>query len=530
MIIETNVNKNLSALREASQVLTQGATAKPARVHQSCEIAAHLETTPDTQDGRLIFKATALFDGPHTRAGQTDTYVVRPEQVKPCLDNLNKGAGFAPGSVLVFGNAWRDQENGLVSIGWVTTAISTQKAKAGLNGHHTRSLEQVYAQMPVLDFTNVNRAPGEPERIRWPLGLDRIEARAPIDRRWQTVTFDRDWLKEKLGAAWEARQQDLISLNLRLPVLYPEQAVPVWDEASAANGIAVLLAEHPFRSVLTRVCDGESVATRWQPLMRGVDTTAWAEQLLAQTPGFDAEGRPVADPETGEQIMVDQFSLIQGVDNRLLLDAAQREDVHIEFLPRDSLLLATKNAPGLANDVKAILQSASARDLHAIAFAFGDDPEAVSRVALILQRQPDHKTFVVGNPIRLDTGPTYTVANVPSPHLQIPASLPASASTGAPAAEPPEPPLESARFDDLPPLAEDDFELDDAAVNAALGPPPAAPAASAAPPAAPAPRTSRVDGASPPSAAIPTPPTSAPTSTPPFGSPSSARVRSAPRL
>lgn len=488
MSSKTNININIGALRQESQAITQGAIAKPARAHQSCEVAARLEAPPDTEGGRLVLQATALFDGPHTRAGHTDAYAVRPEQVKACLENLNKGAGFAPGSVLVFGNAWRDQETGVVSIGWVTTAISAQKAKAELNGHQARTLAQVYAQMPVLDFTNVHRAPGEPERIRWPLGLDAIHARVQVAGRWQTVTRDRDWLKEQLGAAWETRQQDTVSLNLRLPVLYPEQAVPVRDLASATNGMVALLAEHPYRSVLTRVSDGAAIATRWQPLMRGSDAVEWAAKLLARTPGFDADGRPVADSETGEQVLVDQFALIEKIDNRLLLDAARRGDVRMEFLPRESLLLATKNAPGLANTVKAILQASCARDLRQIAFAFGEDPEAVSRVALILQRQPDDKLFVVGNPIRLDVGPSYTVATVPSPHLPIP---PAPAT--APEAEPP---LEAATAADIPPLGEEDeFELDRAALDAALAEPFTARAASAVP-AAP------VDGDAPPTPAV----------------------------
>ena len=99
MSSKTNININIGALRQESQAITQGAVAKPARAHQSCEVAARLEAPPDTEGGRLVLQATALFDGPHTRAGHTDAYAVRPEQVKACLENLNKGAGFAPGSV-----------------------------------------------------------------------------------------------------------------------------------------------------------------------------------------------------------------------------------------------------------------------------------------------------------------------------------------------------------------------------------------------------------------------------------------------
>ena len=76
--------------------------------------------------------------------------------MKACLENLNKGAGFAPGSVLVFSNAWRDQETGVVSIGWVTTAISAQKAKAELNGHQARTLAQTRGiRCVVLDYESL---------------------------------------------------------------------------------------------------------------------------------------------------------------------------------------------------------------------------------------------------------------------------------------------------------------------------------------------------------------------------------------
>ena len=450
-----------STLRTQSQQTSLGATAKPPTSHQSCDVIVRLEAPPDTQNGRLSFQATALFDGPHTQAGQTDTYVARPERTRECLENLNKGAGSGPGSVLAFGNAWRDQESNTVSIGWVNTAISAQKAKGELNHHHHRRIEMAFAQMPVLDFTNVNRAPGEPERVRWPLGLDTIQARAPVDGRWQTAIFHRDWLKDKLQATWEARHQDQVSLNLRLPILYPEQAMRVRNSMDARTALHALLKEHPYRSILTRISDGQAVETRWQPLMRGADVTEWAAQLLSQTPGYDQQGRPVADPDTGEQVRVDRFSLIQGVNNDLLFDAAQQGQLDIEFLPREALLVASKNAVGLANDIKQILQAETAADLRSVAFTFGNDPEAIARVALVLQQQGD-RTYVVSGPFRLDTLPSYTVATVPSPYLRLP-SQPIRPTQDVDA------PLESATVQDIPPLsAEDDFTLDAATLDAVL--------------------------------------------------------------
>lgn len=456
-----NNTNSLEELRARTHAATLGATAKPPRAHQSCEIVARLEAVPVTENGQLNFRATALFDGPHTPAGQMDTYVVRPDRVRECLENLNKGAGAQPGSVLVFGNAWRDQQTDTVSIGWVTTALSAQKAQAGLNGHQHRRVVAVYAQMPVLEFTNTRPEAGEPTRIRWALGLDHLEARVNTGREWRPVTFDRPWLTAKLEAAWEARQQESVQINLRLPVLYPDQAVAVRDLPSATNGLVRLLAEHPYRGVLTRVGDGQRVETRWQPLMRGQDAAEWTARLLAQTPGFDDRGQPVCDPETGEQVLVDAFSLIEGIDNRLLFAAAQAGQVQVEFLPRESLLVATKKAPGLANDVKSILQAASNTELYQIAFAFGADPTAVSRVALVLQDTDDRaRTYVVAGPHRLEPGPTFTVASVPSPHLQTPVGPPA----------PDEPPLEEAHVADdredesaappIPPVDDPAFELD----------------------------------------------------------------------
>lgn len=456
-------------LRTQSQQASLGATAKPPTTHQSCDVIVRLEAPPDTQGGRLAFRATALLDGPHTQAGQTDTYVVRAERTRECLENLNKGAGSSPGSVLAFGNAWRDQDSDTVSIGWVNTAISAQKVKGELNHHHHRRIEMAFAQMPVLDFTHVNRAPGEPERVRWPLGLDTIQARVQVEGRWQTATFHRDWLKDQLQAAWEARQRDHVSINLRLPVLYPEQAVPVRSPMDAGAALQALLAEHPYRSILTRISDGQAVETRWQPLMRGTEVAEWAAQLLSQAPGYDDQGGPVADPDTGEQVMVDRFSLIQGVNNDLLFDAAQKGQLEIEFLPRETLLVASKNAVGLANDIKQILQAETAADLRSVAFTFGNDPEAVARVALVLQQQDD-RTYVVSGPFRLDAMPSYTLATVPSPHLR----LPSGSSTPALEADAP---LESATVQDIPPLsAEEDFALDAATLDAVLDGPSTAPA------------------------------------------------------
>ena len=167
----------LDELKSQSAQLTRGATAQAPVQHASCNVIARLDAPPDTRDGRLVLRATPLFDGPHTQAGQTERFVARNEQVKSCLDNFNKGAGAGVGSILALGNAWQDQESGAVSFGWINTALSAQKARARMNHHQDLRIEQVFAQMPVLDFTNVERAPGEPDRIRWSLGLDRTQAR-----------------------------------------------------------------------------------------------------------------------------------------------------------------------------------------------------------------------------------------------------------------------------------------------------------------------------------------------------------------
>jgi len=485
----------IDELKERSGALTHGATAKAPTPHLSCNVIAKLEAPPDTQGDTLILQATPLFNGPHTTAGQTETFTVRPERVKECKDNLNKGVGGGPDSVLAFGNVWRDRDTGTLSVGWINTCISAQKVKGEMNHHQNRTVVQVYAQMPVLDFTNVHRAPGEPERIRWPLGLDRIEARALSGTRWQTVTFKRDGLKEKLEAAWSARAQEGVSVNLRLPVLRPEQALPVRDEAEAARALNTLLATDHYRSVLTRIGVGESVETRWQPLMRGEHVADWSTQLLSRAPGFDEDGHPVADPETGEHIMVDQFSLIQGINNDVLFEAARQGLLHIEFLPRDTVLVASKNAMGLANDIKSILQSDSAADLRSVAFAFGHDPEAVSRVALVLQQQ-DERTYVVAGPFRLDRGPVYSLATVPSRNLTWASPVTTPVAAFNPEAEPP---MAPASVEDIPTLDDADFELDAAALDAALEERPAAPAAS-----------DRMRPADPIPAHPATPPTSAP--------------------
>ena len=453
-------------LKKQSAQISRGATAKAPVAHASCNVIARLDAPPDTRDGRLILRATPLFDGPYTAAGRAETFVVREARVKECLDNLNKGAGGGAGSVLAFGNAWRDRETGDLSVGWINTCVSAQKVKGELNHHQTRRVEQVFAQMPVLDFTNVRRAAGEPERVRWPLGQDFAEARVQAGGRWQTVAFDRAWLKEKLAQAWDARTQESVSVNLRLPVLRPERSRAVVDRAGAREALVELLAADRYRSVLTRIggrAPGEAGSdARWQPLMRGESAGEWADHLLSRGPGFDASGAPVFDPETGEQVPVDRFSLIEGVDNGVLFDAAARGELAVEFLPRDTLLVGSKNAVGLANDIKAILQSESADDLHAISFTFGRDPEAVARVALVLQRQ-DERTYIVAGPFRLDTGPSHSPATVPSPHWR-----PAAPAAEARSATEPEAPLEPATVRDIPDLDEDDFELDRAALGAAL--------------------------------------------------------------
>ncbi len=452
---------SFDALRTASEATTRGATAKAPATHHSCNVIARLEAPPETQGDALILRATPLFDGPHTATGRMDTFVVRADRIKECKDNLNKGAGGGVGSILALGNAWRDADRGVISVGWINTCISAQKVQGALNHHQNRDVVQVYAQMPVLDFTNVHRGVGEPARIRWALGKDAMTMRVANGSRWTPVVFDRRWLQEKLAQAWEARAQDHVSINLRLPVLRPEQARPARDAAEAAEALDTLLSADRYRSILTRISNGGETETRWQPLMRGEHPGEWIAQLLARVPGFDGQGHPVADPDTGEQVQVDRFALIEGIDNPVLFDAAARGEVQIEFIPRDALLVASKNAVSLANDIKTILQSETADDLHAVAFTFGRETEAVSRVALVLQQQAD-RTYVVAGPFRLDVGPAYTPATVPSPYGPAPAS---PAADRDPAAED-EPSWESATVQDLPELADEDFELSQAALDA----------------------------------------------------------------
>jgi len=245
--------------------------------------------------------------------------------------------------------------------------------------------------------------------------------------------------------------------------------------------------------------------------MRGERAAEWAARLLSKAPGFDEGGEPVADPETGESVQVDRFSLIEGINNDVLFDAAGRGELSVEFLPRDTLLVASKNAVGLAHDVKAILQSESAADLRAVHFTFGRDPEAVSRVALVLQRH-DERTYVVAGPFRLDTGPNYSPATVPSPHWQLPAA-PVATDARAPVEPEPEPPLEPATVQDIPELGGDDFELDQATLGVALeAPPPAsasAPVGAPQPPRAPQPLPRRAETVLPAPAPASPPPASA---------------------
>jgi hypothetical protein len=154
----------------------------------------------------------------------------------------------------------------------------------------------------------------------------------------------------------------------------------------------------------------------------------------------------------------------------------------------------------MANQIKQVLGAASNAELYAIRFAFGDDRDAVSRVAVVLQQQPDYRLAVAG-PFRLDTGPAYTPASVPSAHIAPP--LPAAVPTAAPpATAPPGQPLPAGEaFGDLPD-ADVAFDVDalieqahreaDARVEAPAAPPPTVPPperkprkASPAPPPAP---------------------------------------------
>ena len=427
---------DLNTLREQSHLATGGALPPPRTSGRTCEIVATLESIVERQGDSLTLRATALFEGPHTQAGHSDLYRVRPDRINACVDNLHKGVGSQPGSVLVFGGAWRNPADGVVSVGWINTAISAQKAQARMNGHADRSVVELYAQMPVLEFPNTDRQPGEPRWIRWGLACDAAALAVDAGGGWQTLTFDRPWLVEKLRQAWEQRAQPDLKINLWLPTLRVDQAVAVTDAEGVIQETARFLRENAYRQVLARVSDGMAVATRFLPYRPpdAREPETWARSVFAPTPGFDAEGHPVFDPTTGEQVQVDRYSLMEGVSNAILLAYAARREVTVELLPRENLLLATKNAPGMAHQVKQVLNATSNAELYAIRFAFGDDRDAVSRVAVVLQQQPDYRLAVAG-PFRLDAGPAYSPASVPSIHITPPVHLaiaPAASSTATP--------------------------------------------------------------------------------------------------
>lgn len=442
---------DLQTLREHSHLATGGAAPQPRAGGRTCEIVARLEAIIERQGDRLQLRATALFDGPYTQAGQTDLYSVRLDRVNACVDNLHKGAGSQPGSVLVFGGAWRNPADGSVSVGWINTAISAQKVQARMNGHSDRCVVELYAQMPVLEFPNVDRQPGEPRWIRWGLACDTAALAVEQNGGWQTLTFDRPWLAEKLRQAWEQRTDTHLKINLWLPTLRVDQAVAVADLEAVIRETARLLRENPYRHLLARVSDGTEVATRFLP-HRPPDVSepdAWARTVFASVPGFGPDGHPVFDPATGEQVRVDRYALMAGVTNAILFEYAARGEVTVELLPRENLLLATKNAPGMANQVKQVLGATSNTELYAIRFAFGDDRDAVSRVAVVLQQQPDYRLAVAG-PFRLDTGPAYTPASIPSAQIAPPthSAIPTAAP---PAPAPPNQPLPAGdEFTELP--------------------------------------------------------------------------------
>ena len=218
-----------------------------------------------------------------------------------------------------------------------------------------------------------------------------------------------------------------LKINLWLPTLRIDRAVAVADLEATIQETARLLRENPYRQLLARVSDGAEVATRFLPYRPpdAGDPEAWARTVFAPVPGFGPDGHPVFDPATGEQVRVDRYTLMAGVTNAILFEYAARHEVTVELLPRENLLLSTKNAPGMAHQIKQVLGAASNAELYAIRFAFGDDRDAVSRVAVVLQQQPDYRLAVAG-PFRLDTGPAYTPASVPSAHIAppIPAASP----------------------------------------------------------------------------------------------------------
>lgn len=431
---------SLSELRDQTRTLKQNASPVVRTGGKSCEVLATLDEM-QTGSEQLVLTATALFDGPFTKAGQRDTYAVRPDAVPACTENLKKGVGAAPGSVLVFGGAWRDAQSGRMSIGWINTAVSAQKQQAGMNGHDSREIREVYAQMPYLEFTNVNRRQGEPPWIRWGLTLDTARLRVERDGRWEVAEFTRDWLATKLRQAWEARTGDEVRVNHWLPVLRQDRVVPVQDLAGAREAARALMDENPHYKLIARVSDGTEVVTAYLPYKaKHTGAADYVERLFERLPGFAENGDPVVDPQTGEQILVDRYALMQGVDNTLLLQEAAAGRVLVEFLPRENLLLSSKNAPGMANDVKRILTVESNQALHQQALAFGIGRDAVSRVALVVQAQ-DSAVYVVGGPYRLDAGPQYELGTVPSHYLgraagpapQAAPSVTAAAATAPPA-------------------------------------------------------------------------------------------------
>ena len=107
---------------------THGATAKAPVTHQSCNVIARLDALPETQGGVPDLARHAVVRRPHTPRAAPKPSSSAPTGSRSARTISTRAPGRV-GSILAFGNAWRDADRGVISVGWINTCVSAQKVQ-----------------------------------------------------------------------------------------------------------------------------------------------------------------------------------------------------------------------------------------------------------------------------------------------------------------------------------------------------------------------------------------------------------------
>jgi hypothetical protein len=307
------------------------------------------------------------------------------------LQNMrNGGANFkeldgSAGTVLVLEGCRQtrvENDMRLLSTRYVTTLKTNSLSYDEGIG---RDFVSALASAPVLRFPNVQAEPGEPKMINYAMNSDGIFNRAPVEGKWETKHFDRDWVEAKLLEAQKASKKP----NMYIDTLKPEQATLIYSFEELRETAKAVCNNSDNTLFVLRAFDGEDVTTR--------------KVTVIATKGED--GKYFADLDKTLNLLEEKGMFHQVADNSKLFDEVTAGTIALELIPGERLYFGSDTKKNMIN--RSLINPPKDKEgnaMNTMAFTFGDKPYNMAKVLLPCMVMEDTGAKLVINLIREEPG------------------------------------------------------------------------------------------------------------------------------